>query len=209
MHKFSKAVIEAFFQQFYDERIKIAKKVGSNYHKQLDTSLLSFWFSVIDFYGGIYFIGKNNKKIYKNKKLKLADKETFAKFILDFPAPENELGDFLYSVFRSGLISSTLSQKRRDRMGETNPNLLWVKIKIDNNKEEKVATLNIYQLEKLAYAAYINFKQLIENDELFTECEKIYNTLLAIPDGLEDGMTIDKEYSILSEEVKAYITIKI
>lgn len=87
--------------------------------------------------------------------------------------------------------------------------MLWVKIKIDNNKEEKVATLNIYQLEKLAYAAYINFKQLIENDELFTECEKIYNTLLAIPDGLEDGMTIDKEYSILSEEVKAYITIKI
>ena len=87
--------------------------------------------------------------------------------------------------------------------------MLWVKIKIDNNKEEKVATLNIYQLKKLAYAAYINFKQLIENDELFTECEKIYNTLLAIPDGLEDGMTIDKEYSILSEEVKAYITIKI
>jgi hypothetical protein len=80
--------------------------------------------------------------------------------------------------------------------------LLWVKIKIDNNKEEKVATLNIYQLEKLAYAAYINFKQLIENDELFTECEKIYNTLLAIPDGLEDGMTIDKEYSILSKRLK-------
>lgn len=114
MHKFSKAVIEAFFQQFYDERIKIAKKVGSNYHKQLDTSLLSFWFSVIDFYGGIYFIGKNNKKIYKNKKLKLADKETFAKFILDFfPAPENELGDFLYSVFRSGLVHQLSPKKER------------------------------------------------------------------------------------------------
>ena len=72
----SQKVIDAFFQTFYHERIEIAKDLGYHYHKQFDTSLLTFWFSVIDFYGGIYSIGKNDKKNYygNKKKLKLLSK---------------------------------------------------------------------------------------------------------------------------------------
>src|SRR5665811_309597 len=103
MNTYSQKVIEAFFQLFYHERIEIARQVGQHYHKQLDISLLTFWFSVIDFYGGIYYVGKNNRKETYDRNppnghnLKFAHKQSFIEFIKDFfPAPENELGEFLY-----------------------------------------------------------------------------------------------------------------
>jgi len=46
----------------------------------------------------------------------------------------------------------------------------------------------------------------VENDELATECENIFNHLLANPDGLEDGITIHTQYSNLPHEVQVIIT---
>ena len=211
MNNFSQKIIDSFFQTFYHERIRIVKQVGQQYHQQLDTSLLTFWFSVIDFYGGLYFIGKNDrKKTYRDGKLKLADKETFTNFIHDFfPSPENELGEFIYTVFRSGLVHQ-LSPKKGGILWDTsNPKLLWINVDTSNpnNTANKVAFINIYQLEHLAFNAYSELRRKIENDELITECERIFNHLLAASDGLEDGATIHDQYTNLSPLVKNYITL--
>lgn len=211
MNKFSQKVIDTFFQKFYHERIEIAKKVGQRYHKQLDTSLLTFWFSVVDFYGGLYFIGKKDtKKNYRDGRLKLTDKETFTLFIHDFfPVPENELGEFIYTVFRSGLVHQLSPKKGEIIWDSTNPKLLWIQIDTSNadNTANKVATVNIHQLEFLAFNAYKEFRSKVENDELITECERIFNHLLASPDGLEDGSTIHNQYTKLSTSVQTNITI--
>jgi len=163
MNPYSKKVTDQFFQTFYHERIEIAKEVGKHYHQQFDTSLLTFWFSVIDFYGGLYYIGKNNrKKTYRNTdRLKLADKEIFTKFIREFfPPIENELGEFLYTVFRSGLVHQLSPKKGEILWDTTNQKLLWVKVDLSNqdNISNKIATINIYRLQHLAFDAYKEFK---------------------------------------------------
>jgi len=216
MNYHSQKVIESFFQVFYHERIEIARKVGKNYNKQLDISLLTFWFSVIDFYGGIYYIGKNDtketydRKLPNGNNLKFAHKQSFIEFIQDFfPTPENELGEFLYSIFRSGLVHQLSPKKGEILWDASNPKLLWVKIDANNgdNTANKVATINIYILEKLAYNAYKEFRRKVENDELITVCEKIFNHLLAVPDGLEDGITLHNQYSKLSLTIQNAIKI--
>ena len=210
MNNFSQKVIDAFFQTFYHERIEIAKQVGQHYYKQLDTSLLTFWFSVIDFYGGLYYIGKNNtKKTYRDGRLKLADKETFTLFIHNFfPMPENELGEFIYTVFRSGLVHQLSPKKGEILWDATNPKLLWVKVDTSNSDDtaNKIATINIHQLELLAFNAYKEFRHKVENNELITECENIFNHLLAHSDGLEDGNTIHDQYIKLPASVQTNIT---
>jgi hypothetical protein len=216
MNYHSQKVIDSFFQVFYHERIEIARKVGKSYNKQLDISLLTFWFSVIDFYGGIYYIGNHDKKETYDKKppnghnLKFAHKQSFIEFIRDFfPTPENELGEFLYSIFRSGLVHQ-LSPKRGEILWEaSNPKLIWVKIDTNNNDNtaNKVATINIYMLAQLAYNAYKEFRRKVEKDELVTVCERIFNHLLAVPDGLEDGINLHNQYSKLSPTVQNAITI--
>jgi hypothetical protein len=211
MNTNSQKVIDTFFQNFYTERIEIVREVGKSCYKQLDLSLLTFWFSVVDFYGGLYYIGKNgSKKTYKDKTLKLADKETFTLFIRDFfPKPENELGEFIYSVFRSGIVHQ-LSPKKGEILWEaSNQKLLWVKIDkdISDNTANKIATLNIFKLEEITYKAFINFRQKIENDELKVECENIFNLLLKEPDGLGDGNTIHAQYDKLHHSIKTLITI--
>ncbi|MDH7463519.1 hypothetical protein QEG73_19620 [Chitinophagaceae bacterium 26-R-25] len=216
MNFYGQKVIDAFFQNFYHERIEIAKQVGKHYNKQLDISLLTFWFSVVDFYGGIYYIGKNNRKETYDRNppnghnLKFAHKQSFIEFIKDFfPAPENELGEFLYTVFRSGIVHQ-LSPKKGELLWDScNPKLIWVKVDARNpaNTANKVATINIYRLEQLSYAAYKEFRRKIEYGELVTECERIFNLLLAISDGLEDGITIHNQYDKLSPSVQTQITI--
>lgn len=210
MSTYSQKVIDTFFQTFYHERIQIAREVGKSYHRQLDTSLLTFWFSVIDFYGGLYYIGKTNtKKTYRTGNLKLADKETFSLFIEDFfPSPENKLGEFLYTVFRSGLVHQLSPKKAGLVWDKTNPKLLWVKIDSSNrdNTSNKVATINIHRLEHLAYNAYTEFKRKVEHDEIVAICENIFNHLIAIPDGLEDGKTIHNQFSNLTPDIQLIFT---
>jgi hypothetical protein len=216
MNTYSQKVIDSFFQPFYHERITIAREVGISYYKQLDISLLTFWFSVIDFYGGVYFIGKNNRKETWDKKppnghnLKFAHKQSFVEFINEFfPSPENELGEFLYTVFRSGIVHQLSPKKGEILCDSTNPKLMWVKVNAlePQDTANKVATINIFQLEKLAYNAYIELRRKIENDELPIECKNIFDHLLANPDGLEDGITIHDQYLKLSPLVQNHITI--
>jgi len=216
MNTYSQKVIDTFFQTFYHERIEIAKQVGMHYNNQFDISLLTFWFSVIDFYGGVYYIGKNNRKETfgsnppNGHNLKFAHKQSFIEFIKDFfPSPEKELGEFLYTVFRSGIVHQ-LSPKKGELLWDScNPKLMWVKVDTHNtnNTANKVATINICRLEQHSYNAYKKFRRKIENDEFVTECERIFNLLLAIPDGLEDGITIHNQYDKLSPLVQTQITI--
>ncbi|AUD06507.1 hypothetical protein [Spirosoma pollinicola] len=216
MNSFSQHIISNFFQTFYHERIEIAKEVGKHYHRQLDTALLTFWFSVIDFYGGVYYIGKNNRKETYDRKppngqnLKFAHKQSFIEFVTDFfPTPENALGEFLYSVFRSGLVHQLTPKKSRIIWDASNPKLLWIEIDLLNTDDtaNKIATINIFQLEEIAYNAYKEFRRKVENDEMIIECERIYNHLIVIQDGLEDGITLHKQFSKLPELVQNYITI--
>lgn len=211
MDKNSQKVIDQFFQVFYDERIRIAKLVGKDYNKQLDIALLLFWFSVIDFYGGIYYVGVNDKtEKYKGGRLKLAHKESFKKFINDFfPKPENELGEFIYSIFRSGLVHQLSPKKAGIIWDSSNPRLLW--IDIDNHNivttTNKITIINLYKFEQLAYKAYEDFKTKVENDQLITECERIYKHLLLPSDILEDGATLDDQYSKLSPSTQKCFTL--
>ncbi|HTE25355.1 hypothetical protein [Flavitalea sp.] len=211
MHNNSQEVINTFFQSFYQERIQIAKEVGKHYHRQLDTALLTFWFSVLDFYGGIYYIGKNNQKqMYRGVNLKLANKDSFKLFVCDFfPAPENELGEFLYTVFRSGLAHQLSPKKGEIIWDAGNPKLLWVKIDLAEPKDtaNKVATMNIHRLEQLAFDAYQQFRAKIENDEMITLCGNIKTHLLDVEDGLEDGKTIHDQFTKLPNLVQVSIRV--
>ena len=211
MNNYSQKVIDSFFQTFYHERIEIAKQVGQHYYNQLDTSLLTFWFSVIDFYGGLYYIGRNNmKKSYRGGRLKLADKETFSNFIYDFfPSPENELGEFIYTVFRSGLVHQLTPKKGGILWDKSNPKLLWINVDSSNpdNYANKVAYINIFQLEHFAFNAYRELRRKVENDELIIECERIFHHLLEASDGLEDGTTIHEQFIKLPPQVQNYLTL--
>jgi hypothetical protein len=214
MGYYSQLVADQFFQLFYTERIEILKSVGRNYFRQIDTSILSFWFSVIDFYGGIYWVGINDRLMdqYDGQKrtLKLANKTTFSLFINDFfPQPENQLGDLLYSVFRSGLVHQLTPKKGAIVWDETNPRLLWIKVDSDNPNPEtnKVATLNIFQLESLTYKAYKSFQSKVESGELETECAIIHNRLLSKADILEDGYVLNRECAALTPSYLATISV--
>lgn len=211
MDNFSQKVIDSFFQPFYHDRIILFRQLGQHYSQLLDIPFLTFWFSVIDFYGGVYFIGnKNIKKTYRDGKLKLTDKETFTNFVFDyFPSPENEMGEFIYTVFRSGLVHQ-LSPKKGGIIRDAN-DLKLLRINVDTNNPDntanKVAILNIYRLEHLAFNAYLEFRRKIEHDELVIECERIYFHLLSSSDGLEDGITIHDQYNKLSTVVQNYLTV--
>lgn len=209
MNFHSKKVIDAFFQPFYNQRIENAKKAGKEIHIVFDVAISTFWFSVIDFYAGIYFVGKQSKKeTYGGQNLKLAHKAAFILFIKDFfPEPENELGEFLYVVFRSGLVHQISPKKSGLIWDNKCLKLLWVEID-ENNKDEysnKISILNIHKLEELSFSAYLEFKRQIESNEINDYCQNIFTHLLEIPDGLGDGQAIHKAYSKLNHEIKLSI----
>ena len=210
MNNYSEHVINNFFQTFYHERVEIVRTVGKQYYRQLDIALLTFWFSVIDFYGGIYYVGKHNKReTYRQTNLKLAHKKAFIEFIEEFfPETENEFGELLYSVFRSGLVHQ-LSPKKGGLVWETdNSQLIWIKIDNKNTDEltNKVITINIHRLEQLAYNSYLEFKKRAENGEIEGICENIYNQLIKNTDGLEDGKVLNEQYLKLRTDIKDMIT---
>lgn len=67
-----------FFKNFYNARINNAKEAGKNYKRYMDIPLVSFWFSVIDFYGRVYFKGKVGPQYHnKPKQLKLSSIVSF------------------------------------------------------------------------------------------------------------------------------------
>lgn len=200
MNIYSQKVIDAFFQPFYDERIKLMYNLGRKQNRQIDLSLLLFWFSVIDFYGGIYHVGKNKKEKYKDGRLKLSYSDSFKEFIeVFFPSPYHQVGQFIYKIFRSGIVHQISPKKGAIIWESLEPRLIWVKVDHTNpvDTANKVAVLNIYQLQEMTFKSYYDFKNRISSDLEIPLCEKIFNELLKDPDGLEDGITLDKEYKEL------------
>jgi hypothetical protein len=200
MNIYSQKVIDAFFQPFYDERIKLMYQLGKDQKGRLDLSLLLFWFSVIDFYGGIYHIGKHKKEKYRDGRLKLSYHASFKEYIeVFFPPPNNQVGQFIYKIFRSGIVHQISPKKGEIIWEPLEPRLIWVKLDLDNpmDSANKVAVMNIYQLHEMTYKSYNDFKNRITNDLEILLCEKIFNELLKYPDGLEDGITLDNEYKEL------------
>ena len=93
-----------------------------------------------------------------------------------------------------------ISPKKGEIIWEpSEPRLIWVKVDLANPiaTENKVAVMNIYQLHEMTYKSYNDFKNRIANDLEIPLCEKIFNELLKDPDGLEDGKTLDNEYTEL------------
>jgi hypothetical protein len=159
-----------------------------------------FWFSVIDFYGGIYHIGKHKKEKYRDGKLKLSYPASFREYIeVFFPPPNNQVGQFIYKIFRSVIVHQISPKKGEIIWEPLDPRLIWVKVDLTNpiHIANKVAVLNIYQLQEMTFKSYIDFRNRIPSDLEIPLCEKIFNELLKYPDGLEDGITLDFEYKEL------------
>lgn len=212
MEHYAEKVLSSFFQQFYDVRISTAIKAGNDYKEFMDIPLASFWFSVIDFYGGVYYTGKVKPQYHSNKKrdLKLASGASFKKFIEDFfPEPENKLGDFIYNIFRSGIVHQISPKKGGLIWQPNNQKLIWITEESINPNEEsnKIAFLNVATLQNLAFSAYNKFKKKIEQNELTKVCQKISETLIEPYDAFLDEQNLNQEINKLDEELKQYLIV--
>jgi hypothetical protein len=200
METFSQKVINQFFQGFYDKRVEIMYNLGKDHKGSLDLSMLLFWFSVIDFYGGIFYVGHNNT-ILKNRdgSFKLTNYKTFERFIYDFfPKPEKEYGKFIYKIFRSGVVHQLSPKKGGIVWDEDECRLVWTLP--EGDYENKIAMLNVYKFQVLTYQSYNCYKEKILTGSLDKHCENIYNNLLKEPDGLEDERVFNEQYKILIEK---------
>lgn len=212
MNQYSQHVLKNYFQDFYDGRIEKCHIISSeDLYNYVDIALVNFWFSVIDFYGGIYAVGVNNVVKENKYGIILANKKSFTAFIKEFfphNNKENELGDILYNIFRSGMVHQ-LSPKMGTLIYDSNlSNLIWIKINSEdaNERTNKTVTLNMHRLEKLAYDAYKEFKNRVSDDKMIGYCENIYNKLIKPVDRFEDGKSVDKEYQNLSSATRTLLT---
>ncbi len=198
-------VISNFFQTFYEERIELVYKTPERMKQGYDLAILKFWSSVIDFYGGIYFVGKSgNIQRDRRGNMTLATGNSFALFIKAFfPDPEKNYGRFIYSAFRSGAVHQ-LSPKRSEIHVKhaTRSELIWVEIdtsKTDPN-DNKVAHMNLELFQELTYQSYNKFCQLIRKGADPTMCENIAKNLIDTPDIFGDGHALNKAYEDLKNE---------
>jgi hypothetical protein len=200
METFSQKVINHFFQEFYDTRVGIMYNLGKEHKVRLDLSMLLFWFSVIDFYGGIYYVGLKRETLkYKDgKTLKFTNSQTFENFILDFfPDPEKEYGRFIYKVFRSGVVHQMSPKSSGIIWDESEKRLIWTVTENDC----KVAMLNVYKFQEMAYQSYIAYKKQILNGKLEEEHCKNICDLLINDDVLGDRENFEKECTRLKVKI--------
>jgi len=197
-------VFNQFFQPFYDQRIENIYRMSPATSSTFDLSVLTFWSSVIDFYGGLYYIGKKNQyKTHRSGDLKLSHVDAFSLFIKDFfPAPENQYGNFIYDIFRSGIVHQVCAKKSHIYWQHPNIHkLLWVVQQPGNTNEieNKEAHINISVFQQMTYDAYQRFKAMVSNSTDPTLCQNIYNHLLAMSDGLQDGKALNSAFNKLLE----------
>jgi hypothetical protein len=208
MNNYTQRVLDQFFQEFYSFRIKMVKHLDSNTKGIIDIPILLFWFSVIDFYGGIYYVGKHDKiqlkKTKKGEKFVLANRITFNEFIKDFfPYPENECGEFIYDVFRSGIVHQ-FSPKSSGLIIDASDNRLFVIRKNDvckssNDREPGTLCINIIRFESLVYEAYLKLQNDIEKNGMEQECERICRHLIN-NDIFEDEIEVSTQINKLSQK---------
>lgn len=210
MNHYSEKVIGSFFQPFYSARISNARQAASQYRSILDLGLLNFWFSVVDFYGGIYYLGVEGKQTDRHQEIKLATPRSFEKFIRDFfPEPENSLGKFIYAIFRSGITHQVSPKKRRNVWQPENPRLLWIEVdgSQPNPDKNKTAMLNIPKFAQLTYEAYLELKRQIENDEIVPVCEQITRELIAPYDAFLDERKLNEQIALLDEAFREQLFV--
>lgn len=188
-----------FFQPFYVERIEIAHKATDIEGKKFDLAFLKFWCSVIDFYGGIYWVFKKNAIQTRNGKTTLSTGASFAEFITDFfPPPDNNYGNFIYSVFRSGIVHQ-LAPKRSEIhwSHSTISDLVWIKLDTSktNQHDNKVANINLKKFREFTYQAFIKFLQKVNDPTNDANCENVYRHLINFADIFEDGKNLNDAYN--------------
>jgi hypothetical protein len=192
-------VIDQFFQKFYFDRINHVINANPVISRRLDLAILKFWCSVIDFYGGIHYIGKTNTpRVNRDGSLKLAHGEAFRMFIEDyFPSPENKYGKLFYNIFRSGVVHQ-ISPKKSGIHWEhaTRKEMIWV---VQNSPDPKdiIGHLNLKVFQELSYDAFQKFHEFIKNGVDQNFCENIFNHLLANPDSLGDESALWNNYNEL------------
>ena len=199
MTQYFEKVKNSFFQPFYITRIEKARSFGKENFGNFDLPLILFWFAVIDFYGGLYRIG-----IGKTKNRNIANKDGFKLFISTFfPSPYNECGEFIYNVFRNGIVHQISPKKAGISTNSNEKKLFWIEIdnKIADPNHNKIAFISIYQLTELTYSGFKKFIEILENPNANYMCQNIYNVLLDKPDGLNDGKILNDEFNKITDKI--------
>lgn len=206
MNKNSEKVISQFFQPFYDERINQIKNYTDVNNGLLDIPIALFWFSVIDFYGGLYSVGINDRvEHFKDGTIKLASPESFEKYIEDFfPSPENRFGKFLYKVFRSGIVHQISPKNAGICFKRDNKKLFIPRNSSDNKDSDIEIFMNLFRLQELVYESYNNFKRKITDNQLYDITENIFINLIR-NDIFDDKKVFDKQIGLLTNELKGYL----
>jgi len=187
-----------FFQPFYTARIDLAYKATDQEGMKFDLSFLKFWSSVIDFYGGVYWVYKKNAIQTPRGQATLSTGASFAEFIKDFfPAPDNNYGNFIYAVFRSGIVHQ-LSPKRSGIhwIHGTIHDLVWIEQNPTNLNphDNKIAHINLKKFRELTYQSYTKFRQMVNNPANDANCESVYRHLINVADIFGDGKSLDDAY---------------
>lgn len=201
METFSQKVINQFFQGFYDTRVENMFNLGKALKGSVDLSMLLFWFSVIDFYGGIFFVG-SYKKIWRASKegkiIDLTNEKTFSNFINNFfPGDEKKCGQFIYKIFRSGIVHQMSPKSSGIIWDESELRLIWT-VTVSGRKE---AQLNVYKFQEMAYQSYIAYKKQILDGQLEEEHCKNICDLLINDDVLGDRDNFEREYKRLKDKI--------
>ncbi len=66
-----------------------------------------------------------------------------------------------------------------------------------NPLSNKVGYINLHLFHELAYVSYLELRNRVSNSQEITLCKNIYDHLLHGPDGLEDGMMLERQYQKL------------
>ena len=206
MNENGEKVLNQFFQPFYDHRINLIKNYDFVNNGLLDIPIALFWFSVIDFYGGLYSVGINNKvDRYRDGSIKLATPESFEKFVEDFfPSPENRFGKFLYKVFRSGIVHQISPKHAGISYKKDNNKLFIPSSPIYNRDSDTEIILNLFKLQELVYEAYNTFKRNIVDNQLAGVTKNIYVKLIS-NDIFEDRKVFYAQKGLLANELESYL----
>lgn len=202
----SKSVLSVFFQDYYDKRIELMNTKAQDYELIFDLPFVLFWFSILDFYGGIYSIGKGNASSFTpDGILQIARPESFNEFVNRyFPPKYKKYSSILYSVFRCGVVHQ-ISPRMAGLVWEPDNEALIYFTVNKSNPDNIVGFLNFYLFQKLTYNAFQNFKKEIEDNLNPSISENIYKTLLKVPDGLHDKQILLREYRHLKSMKKIKI----
>ncbi|PKK35113.1 hypothetical protein BWI96_18850 [Siphonobacter sp. SORGH_AS_0500] len=193
MHRNSERVIEQFFQSFYFHHIE-------KEYKRIDggPSSAMFWFSIMDFYSGIYYIGETGIKQYRyneqKRGFKLAHDKAVELYMKQyFPILESEYFNILYKVFRNGMVHQIAPKKGDIDWYPEKAELLWV----DNSNGNIMAYLNLYKLQELTYNSFMAFYQDVINSRWDWQCDNVCRELIDKYDSLEDEKELKKAYQAL------------